>query len=51
LAVKSKNKNRSCFIRQFLERNGEGKYMVGRKIRKNERRGNAKEKGCICIGR
>jgi hypothetical protein len=28
----------------------EGKYMVGRKMWKNERRGNA-EKDCVCIGR
>jgi hypothetical protein len=44
LAVESKNENRSCFIRKFLEKGGEGKYVVGRRIWKSERRGNAKEK-------
>jgi hypothetical protein len=44
LAVESKYKKRSWFIRQFLEKDGEGKFMVGRKIWKSERRGNAKNK-------
>jgi hypothetical protein len=48
LVVECKIKDRSCFIRQFLERIGEGKYMVGRKMWKNGRRGDDK-KDYVCI--
>jgi hypothetical protein len=41
---KSKNKNRHCFIGQWLEKSGEKRYMIVHDTEKRERRGNAKGK-------